>query len=264
MMYTASRDALVNVFEVSGASAASTTASSGVQGGARSVRPVQSLQGHVDWVNDVVGLGDGLVATCSSDTTCRVWREDGTSRCLSGHSDYVRGLCVVVVVVVFLTRVCVRTLYSVLAGDWLGFVVDVVVDLVWAGGRGFRVGRGDGGTETGVPGHRAECVLHRVVRRRRERQRERAGRGVGGAVEERGGRGRAVGCGGGGVGGARRDGACGGRWREWGGVLGWRGRARQRVGSADVGFGRGPGCGWDDRVSSGLGVVSAVWGWTRG
>ena len=94
VMYTASRDALVNVFEVSGASAASaaSTASSRVQGGASSVRPVQSLQGHVDWVNDVVGLGGGLVATCSSDTTCRVWREDGTSRCLSGHSDYVRGL----------------------------------------------------------------------------------------------------------------------------------------------------------------------------
>ena len=82
-MYTASRDALVNVFDVESSEKAPA---------AHSVRHVQSLQGHVDWVNDVVALGDGLVATCSSDTTCRVWREDGTSVCLSGHSDYVTGL----------------------------------------------------------------------------------------------------------------------------------------------------------------------------
>ena len=83
-LYTGSRDSCVNVFRAG---------SREVQG---SVRHVASLQGHVDWVNDVVALdmcGEGLIGTCSSDRTCRVWKADGELQaCLAGHRDYVTGL----------------------------------------------------------------------------------------------------------------------------------------------------------------------------
>lgn len=84
-MYTGSRDSCTNVFQL--------------RPGARDYRPVASLQGHVDWVNEVVAMGNGLVATCSSDGTCRLWRGDdceksdgGLRACLAGHRDYVTGL----------------------------------------------------------------------------------------------------------------------------------------------------------------------------
>jgi WD40 repeat protein len=81
-LYTGSRDSCTNVFQL--------------RRGRRDYQHVASLQGHVDWVNDVVALGDGgdgIVGTCSSDGTCRVWGADGGLRtCLAGHGDYVTGL----------------------------------------------------------------------------------------------------------------------------------------------------------------------------
>jgi WD40 repeat protein len=78
-LYTGSRDSCTNVFQL--------------RRGRKDYQHVASLQGHVDWVNDVVAMGNGVVGTCSSDGTCRLWGADGGLRmCLAGHGDYVTGL----------------------------------------------------------------------------------------------------------------------------------------------------------------------------
>lgn len=51
-----------------------------------------SLEGHIDWVNDLSVVGDCL-ASCSSDTTVKVWRQQGgggtaCTHTFMQHSDY--------------------------------------------------------------------------------------------------------------------------------------------------------------------------------
>ncbi len=53
------------------------------------------LEGHVDWVNGLAAAAPGLLASCSSDGTLRLWRSEGPpvcAACLQGHSDYVTAL----------------------------------------------------------------------------------------------------------------------------------------------------------------------------
>lgn len=53
------------------------------------------LEGHNDWVNDIVLLNDNrTVVSCSSDTTVRIWRthQDSGVLSLSQHTDYAKAL----------------------------------------------------------------------------------------------------------------------------------------------------------------------------
>ncbi|KAG4997541.1 hypothetical protein JHK85_028980 [Glycine max] len=56
-----------------------------------------TFESHVDWVNDVVLVGDNVLVSCSSDTTLKTWNALSTGTCtrtLRQHSDYVTCLAV--------------------------------------------------------------------------------------------------------------------------------------------------------------------------
>jgi WD repeat-containing protein 48 len=109
-LWTASRDSLVNVWDVRSALPQSFQPCDGHDRDASRrvyVSHVDTLQGHVDWVNRVVAVNESTLGTCSSDGTLRLWQrgsslggsidEDGREQlhlaCLSGHSDYVMDVC---------------------------------------------------------------------------------------------------------------------------------------------------------------------------
>ena len=81
-LFTAGRDGTVRTWD----------ASSGQESG-----PV--LDEHTDWVNDIVLLGDRLLASCSSDRTVRLWSlpddpDQGAScEVIGSHDDYAKALC---------------------------------------------------------------------------------------------------------------------------------------------------------------------------
>ena len=93
-LWTASRDSLIKAWEIVPH-----------QGNRDSrVELVGEYEGHVDWVNDTVLVNEDLIASCSSDSTIRIWKnflhedhhghmEHASLACFSGHSDYVTKLC---------------------------------------------------------------------------------------------------------------------------------------------------------------------------
>ena len=57
---------------------------------------VQTLEGHTDWVNDLATLRPGLLASCSSDRSVRIWTlpvgSQAKSEVLGRHDDYAKAL----------------------------------------------------------------------------------------------------------------------------------------------------------------------------
>lgn len=93
-LWTASRDSLVKAWDI--------VPSQGNRDDR--VQLVAEYEGHVDWVNDIVVVNRGLISSCSSDGTIRLWKsflledhlghtEHASIACFSGHSDYITKLC---------------------------------------------------------------------------------------------------------------------------------------------------------------------------
>ena len=54
-----------------------------------------TFEGHTDWVNDVALVDDQVLASCSNDTTVRLWRAASAGQCtynLVQHTDCVMAL----------------------------------------------------------------------------------------------------------------------------------------------------------------------------
>uniref|UniRef100_A0A7S2ZPI8 WD repeat-containing protein 48 homolog n=2 Tax=Rhodosorus marinus TaxID=101924 RepID=A0A7S2ZPI8_9RHOD len=89
-LYTAGRDSVIRIWDVTTTSAESSTS--------------RSLEGHIDWVNDVLVFscrgaigGSEKLVSCSSDTTLRIWNPAKGTRIhtVIEHSDYVKALAAV-------------------------------------------------------------------------------------------------------------------------------------------------------------------------